>query len=302
MDIRSLGYVEIESTDLTKWRKFGTEVLGLMVANNMPDDGNLYLRMDECPYRFRIVSSDKDRLNTIAWEVPGEKAFEQALQELEAAGVSYQRGSQQQADDRCVRGFVSFTDPGNHNVEIFYNMKLDYASLISPVGVKNFVTGHNGDMGLGHIAMPTSDLAASHKFYTEVMGFGQVDYMHFNFSGNTDDPGQGLHFLHVNNPRHHSLALFQDANPHAGDCVHMMIEVEDIHTVGHMMDRVHQHEVRTVTGLGCHTNDEMISVYVETPAGFAMEYGYGGLQVDWATYTPTESAVPSTWGHRWGQG
>jgi 3,4-dihydroxy-9,10-secoandrosta-1,3,5(10)-triene-9,17-dione 4,5-dioxygenase len=46
----------------------------------------------------------------------------------------------------------------------------------------------------------------------------------------------------------------------------------------------------------------MVSIYVETPAGFALEYGFDGLQLDWSTYVPTFSKRESHWGHRWGQG
>ena len=302
MDIRSLGYVIIESTDIALWQHFGTQVMGLMVAPGMPEDGNLYLKMDEYPYRFMIVPSDRDRFSVPGWEVAGPRPFQQALSALELAGISYQAGTPEEADTRRVREFVRFTAPGGIDCELFYYMKLDYSPLVSPVGVKNFVTGYHGDMGLGHLAIPTPDLAASHRFFTEVMGFGQTDYMHFNFNPEPGDPGQGLHFLHCNNPRHHSLALFEDSNPHPGDLVHLMVEVEDLDTLGHMMDRVHQHEVNIVTNFGRHTNDRMVSIYVESPAGFAMEYGFGGVQIDWQDYTPTESAVPSTWGHRWGQG
>ena len=302
MDIRGLGYVIIESTDITRWQHFGTQVMGLMEAPGMPDDGNLYLKMDEYPYRFMIVPSEQDRFSVPGWEVAGPQQFKQALSELEAAGVNYQSGTPEEVDTRRVREFVRFTAPGGIDCELFYYMKLDYSPLVSAVGVKNFVTGYHGDMGLGHLAIPTPDLVASHQFFTEVMGFGQTDYMHFNFNPEPGDPGQGLHFLHCNNPRHHSLALFEDSNPHPGDLVHLMVEVEDLDTLGHMMDRVHQHEVKIVTNFGRHSNDRMVSIYVESPAGFAMEYGFGGVQIDWQDYTPTESAVPSIWGHRWGQG
>lgn len=302
MDIRALGYVTIASTDLERWRQFGTQVLGLMVAPNMPDDGNLYLKMDEYPYRFRIVPGESDRFVAAGWELPGRVAFEQALEELAAAGIDVERCAADQAASHRVREMASFVAPGGLQCELYYQMALDYAPLISPAGVQRFVTGYHGDMGLGHIAVATPDLAASHRFFTEVMGFGDVDYMHFHFDPDPADPGQGLHFLHCNNPRHHSLALFQDRSPHPGNLVHLMVEVEDLDTLGHMMDRVHQHGVKVVTGLGRHSNDRMVSVYVESPAGFALEYGFGGVQLDWAQYSPTESAVPSVWGHRWGQG
>lgn len=302
MDIRALGYVTIESTDLARWEHFACQVLGLMRAPGMPADGNLYLKMDEYPYRFRIVPGAQDRFVTPGWELPGRDAFQQALAELDAAGIPFERGNTEAAAQRRVREFVAFTAPGGLLCELYYGMQLDYAPLVSPAGVKQFVTGYHGDMGLGHIAVATPDLAASYAFFTGVMGFGPVDYMHFQFSPDPEDPGQGLHFLHCNNPRHHSLALFQDHNPHSGNLVHLMVEVEDLDTLGFMMDRVRKHDVRIVTDFGRHTNDRMVSIYVESPAGFALEYGFGGVQLDWSQYTPTESAVPSVWGHRWNQG
>lgn len=302
MDIRALGYVIIESTNLDAWRQFGTQVLGMMVAPGMPEDDQLCLKMDEYPYRFRILKGSRDRFLCAGWEVPGAGAFRQAVDELRAAGVAVEQGSPAEARARRVREFARFTDPVGSIGEIFHGMPLDYLPLVSPVGVSRFVTGYHGDMGLGHIAVPTPDIEVSHRFYTEVMGFGQTDYMHFHFNPDPADSGQGLHFLHANNPRHHSLALFQDTQPHPGDLVHLMVEVEDLDTLGHMMDRVRQHGVPVVTGLGRHTNDRMVSTYVMSPAGFALEYGFGGVQIDWQHYLPTESARPSTWGHRWGQG
>ncbi len=125
--------------------------------------------------------------------------------------------------------------------------------------------------------------------------------MHFKFSDDPADPGQGLHFMHVNNPRHHSLALYEDANNPVG-CVHLMLEVLDVDEVGYCMDRVAEREIPIVSSLGRHTNDRMVSTYVQSPAGFALEYGFDGVQVDWQHYTPTESTRTSVWGHRWNEG
>ncbi len=302
MDIRSLGYVILQSTDLAGWRHFATDVLGMMVAPAMPDDGSLYLKMDEYPYRLRIVPGADNRLLAVGWELPGVSALEQAMVELDRAGVEFSRAASSLCDERRVHDLLRFSAPGGLPCELYCRMKLDYQPLLSPVGVSRFVTGYHGDMGLGHLAVPVPDLAAAHRFFTGVMGFGDTDYMHFHFRPEPGDPGQGLHFLHCNNPRHHSLALFEDSAPHPSGIVHMMVEVEDLDTLGRMLDRVREHAVNVVTGLGRHTNDRMVSVYVETPSGFAMEYGFGGVQIDWTRYTPTESALTSTWGHHWRQG
>lgn len=302
MNICALGYVLIEATDLERWRHFGTQVLGLMEAPGLSSERQLYLKMDDYLYRILVQRGGQDRFVCAGWEVAGEAAFKAAVEELRAAGIAVEVGDAQAARTRHVRGFARFNDPTGRIGEIFYAMPLDYRPLLSPVGVHRFVTGYQGDMGLGHIAIATPNMAASHAFYTQVMGFGQTDYMQFNFSDDGNGPDQGLHFLHANNPRHHSLALFEDSQPHPGDLVHLMVEVDDLDTLGQMMDRIHAHQVPVVTGLGRHTNDRMVSIYVESPAGFAVEYGFGGAQLNWAKYLPTESARTSLWGHRWGEG
>jgi 3,4-dihydroxy-9,10-secoandrosta-1,3,5(10)-triene-9,17-dione 4,5-dioxygenase len=53
-----------------------------------------------------------------------------------------------------------------------------------------------------------------------------------------------------------------------------------------------------VSTLGRHTNDNMLSFYMATPTGFAMEFGTDGLQMDWEGFTPTVTSLPSLWGHK----
>jgi hypothetical protein len=49
--------------------------------------------------------------------------------------------------------------------------------------------------------------------------------------------------------------------------------------------------------LGRHPNDRMFSFYARTPSGFQFELGWGGRQVDDATWTPTTYDHISEWGH-----
>ncbi|MAY35454.1 MAG: biphenyl 2,3-dioxygenase [Spongiibacteraceae bacterium] len=297
MDVRSLGYVVIESTDPAKWLDYGTNILGLMVAPNMPDDGNVYLKMDERPFRFMITKSDQDRLQLCGWELADQETFESTKESLQSAGVEFTEGSAELAQARQVRGLISLKDPAGNGLELYWGASLDYAKFVSPKGIAEFETGFNGDMGFGHAVLPAPNLQETHAFYRDVLGFGDTDYMHFKFSEDPNDPGMGLNFMHVNNPRHHSLALYQDQSPVG--CIHLMVEVrEDVDEVGYCLDRVNEAGIPVVSTLGRHTNDRMLSFYMATPTGFAMEFGTGGLQMDWEGYTPTVSTLPSYWGHK----
>ena len=295
MDVRSLGYVVIESTNPSEWQDYGTNILGLM---NVPsDDGSVYLKMDQRPYRFAIVKAEQNRLRYCGWELADEAGFKQAKEELQAAGIEFTEGSAARAKSRRVRGLIQLQDPSGNELELYWGGELDYGKFISPQGISGFETGFNGDMGFGHAVLPASKLAETHAFYTDVLGFGDSDYMHFHFSPDPNDPGQGLNFMHVNNPRHHSLALYEDAaNPVA--CGHLMLEVTDVDEVGYCLDRVQAAGIPIVSSLGRHTNDNMLSFYMATPAGFAMEFGTDGLQMNWEGFTPTVTSLPSLWGHK----
>lgn len=303
MNVLALGYVELESTDVARWQQFGTDVVGMMVSPVMPEaDGQVFLKMDEYSWRISVRASDRDALSVAGWELRDAEALEQARAELREAGIEFEEGSADEAQARRVAGFIRLRDPSGLTLELFHEMELDYSPFNSPVGGDGFVTGYHGDMGLGHFVIPTDRFEETYSFYRKVLGFGQTDYMHFHFSPEPGDPGQGLHFLHVDNPRHHSLAIFQDPNPPASACVHLMVEVEGLDEVGYFMDRCKQHEVPIVSSLGRHTNDLMVSVYAASPSGFALEFGCDGVQLDWDNYKPTRSSRPSLWGHSWNVG
>ena len=298
MNVKSLGYLFIESTDVAKWRDFGTRVLGLMLAPNMAEDGNVYLKMDERPFRFAIVPGKADRLLFAGWELGGADEFDDALDELNGAGVEFEQLDLSEARARRVRAAVRLRDPAGATLELYHSAELDYAKFVSPLGIARFETGFNGSMGLGHVVLPTNTLDETWRFYRDVLGFGITDYMHFHFNPDPADPGQGLHFMHVDNPRHHSLALFEEPGENASGCVHAMLEVCSIDEVGYCMDRVQAAGIPIVSTLGRHTNDRMLSFYIATPGGFALEFGCDGLKMDWSSYTPTVSALPSIWGHK----
>lgn len=299
MCIKALGYIIIDTQQPDAWKNFAENVVGLMPAAHSTDDGALYYKMDAYTWRLCIRRADTEKLAVAGWEVETPKDFLAVCDKLKASGIAFTLADTDWCHRRGVQSLLSVTDPSGAQLEIFCKMKLDYLRFNSPVGVGGFVTGYHGDMGLGHFVIPTAAFGETFRFYTQVLGFGETDYMHFHFSPAPNDPGQGLHFLHAKSPRHHSLALFQDPNPPTHGCVHLMFEVANMDEVGYFMDRCRDHQVPVVSSLGRHTNDLMISVYVATPSGFALEFGCDGVQLDWTNYKPTVSSRPSLWGHSW---
>ena len=291
--IRSLGYLRIESADVAAWREFGVRILG-MVEGRGPEEGALYLRMDDFSARLVIVPGSRDRLLSSGWEVADAAELAAVGRALADAGVAVKAGSPDELAARRVGDLLRFDDPAGNAVEVFCGAALEHRPAVSPYG-NTFVTG---EMGMGHVVLPVAGAAdAAFAFYTDVLGFRLRDSMRMPaefVGGAPGDPPVWFRFLGCC-PRHHSLALAPMPAP-AG-VVHLMIEVAALDDVGRALERCTRRGAPVSASLGRHANDLMVSFYVRTPGGFDIEYGTDGRLVDDATWVGRETTAVSLWGH-----
>jgi 3,4-dihydroxy-9,10-secoandrosta-1,3,5(10)-triene-9,17-dione 4,5-dioxygenase len=296
--ISSLGYLRIESADVTAWREFGVRVLGLTEGSapkgGGPEDGAVYLRMDDFPARLVIVPGAQERLLATGWEVRDQAALDAVGRALTEAGVPFKVGTGDELAARRVASLLRLDDPAGNTLEVFCGAALEHRPAVSPYG-NRFVTG---PMGMGHVVLPVPPGSpAAFDFYTEVLGFRLRDSMRMPaelVGGSPGDPPVWFRFLGCN-PRHHSLALAPLPAPPG--IVHLMIEVAALDDVGRALDRAGKRGAPVSATLGRHANDLMVSFYLRTPGGFDIEYGTDGLLVDDATWISRESTAVSLWGH-----
>ncbi|WP_374482504.1 VOC family protein [Zoogloea sp.] len=293
IDIRGLGYFVAETPDLTEWQRYAEDVLGMMTSS--APGGGLYVKMDERPFRMLVVQGEQRRYVASGWELAGEGAFKDALATLEKAGVGYELAPQALCAQRGMQAIALVTDPSGNRHELGWGHRSDCQPFVSPQGVPRFLTGA---MGLGHTVLPSPNFDASVAFFRDVLGFGLSDI--FNFRPDPNGPAIRIHFLHCGNARHHSLAIAEYPVP--SGCVHVMVEVDSMTEVGRAHDRMVAHKVPLSATLGQHLNDRMTSFYMKTPSGFDLEYGYGGLQVDWEHHSTFEFTRVSLWGHDFSAG
>jgi hypothetical protein len=77
-----------------------------------------------------------------------------------------------------------------------------------------------------------------------------------------------------------------------------MVELFSLDDVGQSYDVALSQQERVGVTLGRHTNDLMTSFYCKSPSSFMIECGWGGREIDPATWQPVEMhAGPSLWGH-----
>ncbi|VVP69718.1 Iron-dependent extradiol dioxygenase [Pseudomonas fluorescens] len=288
IEIRGLSYFVAQCADLSQWQRYAVEVLGMQVSP--APAGGLYVKMDERPFRMLIEEGSEPRYLASGWELASQAAFETALAHLDACGIEWQAGSAEQIEQRGVQALVSLADPSGNRHELSWGHRSDCQPFTSPQGVPRFITG---DMGLGHTVLPAPQFDATLAFAKDVLGFELSDI--FNFRPDPSAAPIRIHFLHCRNARHHSLALAEYPVP--SGCVHVMVEVDSMTEVGRAHDRLLAHDVRLSATLGQHLNDRMTSFYMKTPSAFDLEYGFGGLQVDWAEHSAFEFTRVSIWGH-----
>lgn len=280
MAIESIGYLLLESTDLPAWQTFAEDFLGLMPVGE--EGGPLRYRMDEYPQRLVVSEGTEDRMTAMGFEVLNERDLETIVAKVEATGIKVTRGSEEEAEHRRVTAFVRFDDPGGNTVELYYGPVFDHKRVQLPM-VSSFVTG---DQGMGHVIVTGEDGRALMEFYTNVLGFYERNTMGEN--------GRTVWFTSPND-RHHTLGVTSIPGP--GRLLHLMVEAATLDDVGIALDRAERLGVPMMNSLGKHTNDRMVSFYVWSPEGYAIEFGFGGLRVqgEQPTYKITEGAL---WGHK----
>jgi 2,3-dihydroxybiphenyl 1,2-dioxygenase len=290
-ELRSLGFVKVQATDIDRWRHFAFRVIGFAEGSG-PDPDALYLRMDERAARIIVVPGEVDKIVTVGWEVRDRAALERVKAALDDAGVPVKELSLEEADARRVEEVISFDDPAGTSTEVFHGAVLDHSPVVTPFGAR-FVTG---DQGLGHVVLPALDVSSLFEFYTETLGFKSRGA--FRLPTPPEFGPVRVRFLGLNE-RHHSLAICPAATLRDPGLIHLMVEVDSLDTVGQAFDRVTKDGFQLSSTLGRHTNDKMVSFYVRAPGDWDIEIGTEGMRVDETSYTAEEITADSYWGHEW---
>ena len=280
MPLQALGYAGFGSAALDDWRQFGTGLVGLQAVER--SSSLLGFRMDDRKQRIVIDRSMPEGARFFGWEVADAAALDMLAARLERAEVDVIAEPTTLADNRRVRGLISFCDPAGNRLEAFYGPEIDDTPFCPGRSISGFRTG---PLGLGHAVLTVENIDAMMPFYVDLLGFGLSDYMQKPFRA---------YFFHIN-ARHHSLALIETGR---NGMHHLMVELFSLDDVGQSYDVALTQENRIGVTLGRHTNDLMTSFYAKTPSLFMVECGWGGCEIEPSTWQPFElQDGPSLWGH-----
>jgi 2,3-dihydroxybiphenyl 1,2-dioxygenase len=289
--VSNLGYVVFGVSELQRWESFAVDVLGMQLASR--STGALAFRMDDYCQRLVLETNPIDDIVAAGWEFESETKLAAFVDQSQAKGVILEPMTSELARRRKVEGGYSCSDPVMPYVHEFYFCP-EMPPLNSPFVSKHlkssFVTG---PLGVGHILPVTRDLTKSMNFLVDVLGLRVSDYIR-------EEVGPGFvidaTFLHTKTGRHHSIGIAQAELPKILN--HFMVQVADMDDVGLAYDRAVRAGCHFALEIGHHPNDQMTSFYVRSPSGFNIEYGFGGIVIDDATWKVRRYSQLSDWGHR----
>ena len=280
MTLQSLGYIGIRSQNLEDWTAYATRFLGMQLVDKTRS--SLAFRMDDRTQRVIVNAGADGGAAFFGWEVIDGAALDALGARLEAAGVAVARGSRALAEERHVRDLLVFADPIGNRLEAFHGPEIASEPFQPGRTISGFRTGA---LGMGHAVLTVERLDDAIPFYRDVLGFRLSDYVLKPFKA---------FFFHVN-PRHHSLALLESGK---NGMHHMMVELFNLDDVGQAYDIALMKPESIGSTFGRHTNDYMTSFYSWSPAGFMVEYGWGGRIVEPDNWVAEEyTSGPSLWGH-----
>src|SRR5260370_592591 len=146
-------------------RQVGTKLVGLQAVEKSP--ALLAFRMDDRKQRIVIDRTMPDGACFFGWEVADAVALEALAARLEKAEIDVTAEPQALADDRRVRGLISFRDPAGNRLEVFYVAEVDDVPFSPGRSISGFPTC---PLGLGHAVLSVESIDAVMPFHVDLLG------------------------------------------------------------------------------------------------------------------------------------
>jgi len=287
----SLGYFVFKSDKLEQWKVFLKDLVGLQLSEKS-NANRLAFCMDKQEQRIVIEQGDVNDLSAVGWEFDNDESLNAIVQHIQAMGIEIVEADKALCESRGVKKAFICTDPDGVEHELYFGASIIPMnnSFKSDVLVGQFLADR---FGAGHYVANAENVESSLNFYRKVLCIRLSDYI----TGEVFPGGPVLEatFLHTKTGRHHSVACASIPIPKK--LHHFMIEYEDMNDVGLAFDRFKNADVPFFMGLGHHPNDQMFSFYVQTPDGFGLEIGWGGIIIEEDNWEVKTYSQLSDWGH-----
>jgi 2,3-dihydroxy-p-cumate/2,3-dihydroxybenzoate 3,4-dioxygenase len=274
--VKGLGYVALTVQEIDRSLDFYRRVAHLKVSER--GTRKAFLTGGINHHWLRLEETGEPGLSRLGFEVGDRAALDEIANRLDARSVPWKSASDL-AGDR-VGDAIRFTDPDGFEIELFTDM----VSL--PVPANTFL---KMDRVL-HSVWLASDPARSGRFYGEVLGFKESDWIE-----------RVMVFLRAGNRYHHSIGIARDT-ARLGLMDHFCILVGDLDDVMRARNVALRSGAKLRQDVVRHAASGSVSTYIIDPMNdIAVEFCTNHRQIDDASYRarilPAQASTLDLWKH-----
>lgn len=264
VDLHDIRYVRIGSDDLDESVRFATEILGLELMERTGSAA--YLRGDNRDHNV-CYTKGRTRGHVLGFELPDMAALDAAAALFDAAGVPVRAGTEEERQQRRVRGLITLRDPTGNVIDLIARPDAS--------GRRYFGSRDAGITSFSHVGLRTTDPKADELFWTSMLGAKVSDWI-------GDAP-----LLRIDEV-HHKVAMFPSG--FAG-IQHVNFQVEGVDDIMRSFYHLQKKNVRIVFGPGRHPTSGARFLYFQGPDDIIYEYSTGVRLItaeDEKTYVPRQ--------------
>jgi catechol-2,3-dioxygenase len=240
--VRKISHASYEMPDIERQLEYYTEILGLTLVDRYADATYLASTVDH--HSVVLRKATQTQCTRIGFQIAPDADLGEFEKQTRAHGIKTER---KKDPEPGIADMVSFEDPKGTVMEVF--------KPGSPASQKYPVRGivpHK----LGHVAFHVTDVKHVTKFYCDVLGFRESDWM-----------GDFFSFLRCG-PDHHTINLMNTgSNRH----FHTAFELRDWGHLQTACDYLSLNGYKLLWGPGRHGIGHNLFAYHRSPAGLITE-------------------------------
>jgi 2,3-dihydroxy-p-cumate/2,3-dihydroxybenzoate 3,4-dioxygenase len=248
INLQNVSYARLGTRDLEGATRFAMDYLGLEVVEQ--NRRATYFKSDAREHTLCYVEGDPAE-QAIAFEVRDSRDLNAAASQLERLGYAVRLGTECEAAERRVRGFIGFRDPSGNAIELVYRP--------GHSGRRGRGSRDAGITGFSHVGLCSTDVVRDEALWTTICNARVSDRI-------GDAP-----LLRIDDV-HHAIALFP--SDRAG-IQHINHQVETGDDVMRSYYFLRAHNVRITFGPGRHPTSSARFLYFEGPDGMVFEFSSG---------------------------
>jgi 2,3-dihydroxy-p-cumate/2,3-dihydroxybenzoate 3,4-dioxygenase len=263
---RTLGYVELNVTDLTRARAFYEGVVGLQHVARGPGGEDLY-RCSDDHHSVVLHAAREPSLKRVGFMLEDEAAFAPLQRSLESHGTPWNEVPGDECARRLLGRALRMVEPHTGATFEFY----------VPAASGTFTPTLAKIQRLGHVVLWTPQPREACVYLRDVLNFRM-----------SDEIGEEATFMRpFPSPYHHGVGIFHGARCGLHHVNFMVTEIDD---VGRAHNRLRAAGVPIAKGVGRHPVSGSVFLYFFDPDGLTLEYSFGMEQ-----FAEVEPRSPQRW-------